>query len=612
MDKESQQIFGKEIQENTKKEEINNNNGLFPGNEVQTENKTEKIDNTKNIKKDMTEKDTKELKKEKAQLIHNNELPPENEIYIKKESKKINNNKYNNGENLTLNKEKKEELNKNLSKNNNFYNVSKNKNYFDSNKNNQRNKEVERQKEKELGDNDLIRVEINNDEKKDIDKRKRRPKGYVRLFRKIIKKKNEILMKIFQGRFKKWKDVSLKGIHFKKTIIVRISVSRDKDEKDKFKTQENFSKYRRNKNTEDNLNKNNYIKSANDNLRKYRYYRNNEDNLKKDKYNQKTEDNLERDKHIKKSEFKPYKNTLKSSNDNNKKTFEYKSKYNINNNNSTELKNNSIFMTPKENRGNKIGIYDKYKTNNSKDIYILTENREDKSYLQTKKNDNYENKRLYYPKNNLNQDKNNIQNNRTIPNNEQKNYNNVSSREYIYKRNDEKNIFEKKIDNKYKRLNNNEKNNTQTSFYVKRNEYANQKNISTPNKNFKTIETNANQSIQRQNIKLNSINQYNTKKYIPPKKTTSEKKPKTTISYLNNTYQRSNNDKLLHTVSREDYKKKPEYQNFTYNRNNKTFDRSNATDKPSLKKGITSVVQHYSGVKKQLDNYDYKTTRGFN
>ena len=69
---------------------------------------------------------------------------------------------------------------------------------------------------------------------------------------------------------------------------------------------------------------------------------------------------------------------------------------------------------------------------------------------------------------------------------------------------------------------------------------------------------------------------------------------------------------MLHTVSREDYKKKPEYQNFTYNRNNKTFDRSNVTDKPSLKKGITSVVQHYSGVKKQLDNYDYKTTRAFN
>ena len=121
-----------------------------------------------------------------------------------------------------------------------------------------------------------------------------------------------------------------------------------------------------------------------------------------------------------------------------------------------------------------------------------------------------------------------------------------------------------------------------------------------------------NQRNQRQNIKLNSINQCDTKKYKPPKKTISEKKPKATISYLNNTYQRSNNDKSLHTASKEDYRKKPEYQNFTYNRDNKTFDRSNVTDKPSLKKGITSVVQHYSGVKKQLDNYDYKTTKGFN
>lgn len=601
MDKESQQIFEKEFQEERKKEEINNNNGLFPGNEVQTENKPEEIDNTKNIKEDMTEKNIKELKKEKEQVIGNNELPPENDMHTRKEPKELNNNKYNNDDNLTLKKEKKDELNKNLLQNN-----------FDSNKNNQRNKEAEREKRKESEVEDLKRVEINKDDIKDKDKRKQRPKGYVRLFRKIIKKKNEILMKIFQGRFKKWKNITLKGIHFKKTIIVRISVSRDKDEKEKFKTQENFANYRRSKkNTEDNLNKNNYIKIDNDDLRKYKYFRSNEDNSKKDKYNQKIDNNLERDKHIKKSEFKPYKNILRNSGDNNKTYFENMSKYNISSNNNTEWKNNSIFMTPKENKGNKIGIYDKYKTNNRKDTYILIENREDKS-LQTKKIDNYENKRLYYPKNNLNQDKNNIQNNRTIPNNEQKNHNNVSNHEYIYKRNDEKKILEKKIDNKYKRMNNNEKNNTQTIFYTRRKENDNQKDISTPNKNFKKIEINVNQSNQRESLKLNSINQYNTKKYQPPQKTISDKKPKATISYLNNTYQRSNNDKLYHTANKEDYKKKLEYQNFSYNRDNKTFNRQSITDKMALKKGITSVIQHYLGMKKQFDNYDYNTIKSFN
>ena len=59
-----------------------------------------------------------------------------------------------------------------------------------------------------------------NDDKKN--------KGYARIFRKIIKKNNNILKNIINNRFKKWQKEAFKGTYIRKTIVVRISVSRDK------------------------------------------------------------------------------------------------------------------------------------------------------------------------------------------------------------------------------------------------------------------------------------------------------------------------------------------------------------------------------------------------
>ena len=54
-------------------------------------------------------------------------------------------------------------------------------------------------------------------------------KGYVRFFRKIIKQKDKLRKDIIQNRFKEWLEKSLKGSIIKRTIMIRISVSRDKD-----------------------------------------------------------------------------------------------------------------------------------------------------------------------------------------------------------------------------------------------------------------------------------------------------------------------------------------------------------------------------------------------
>ena len=62
-----------------------------------------------------------------------------------------------------------------------------------------------------------------------------KPRGYVRILRKLFKKKDIIRKNIVQNIFKKWVKQTLKGLTIKKTIMVRISVSKDKDQKNKNK-----------------------------------------------------------------------------------------------------------------------------------------------------------------------------------------------------------------------------------------------------------------------------------------------------------------------------------------------------------------------------------------
>ena len=90
----------------------------------------------------------------------------------------------------------------------------------------------DKEKEYELNQN-LKELDFISDSLKE----KEKPKGYTRIFRNIIKKKSEIMKNILKNRFTKWRKESLKGLIVKKTIIVRISVSREKDYKKNQKVQ---------------------------------------------------------------------------------------------------------------------------------------------------------------------------------------------------------------------------------------------------------------------------------------------------------------------------------------------------------------------------------------
>jgi hypothetical protein len=61
------------------------------------------------------------------------------------------------------------------------------------------------------------------------------PRGYVRILRKLFKKKDTTRKNRIQDFFKKWAQQTLKGLTIKRTIMVRISVSKDKDQKKKHK-----------------------------------------------------------------------------------------------------------------------------------------------------------------------------------------------------------------------------------------------------------------------------------------------------------------------------------------------------------------------------------------
>ena len=64
-------------------------------------------------------------------------------------------------------------------------------------------------------------------------KTRKKPKGYSRFLRNIIKDKAKVMKEILQNRFFKWRKDALKG-KIKKTVMIRISVSREKDPKPKY------------------------------------------------------------------------------------------------------------------------------------------------------------------------------------------------------------------------------------------------------------------------------------------------------------------------------------------------------------------------------------------
>ena len=74
--------------------------------------------------------------------------------------------------------------------------------------------------------------------------------------------------------------------------------------------------------------------------------------------------------------------------------------------------------------------------------------------------------------------------------------------------------------------------------------------------------------------------------------------------YKLNTFQNINNKKLYNTNNDNDNDIKVNYSNYTSRKNsNASYSHSNATVKTSLKGGVTTVIQHYSGKRARFDDY---------
>lgn len=462
---------------------------------------------------------------------------------------------------------------------------------------------LDKEKEYELNQN-LKELDFISDPLKD----KEKPKGYTRIFRNIIKKKSEIIKNILKKRFIKWRKESLKGLIVKKTIIVRISVSREKDYKDRYKNKLRLDKEREkekskstNKNdikshnfmqpvisyniatekidnidthkdiTNDNLNIDNKMNIKNDDIQIDNNTNNN--TIEKNSTNINSEDNFlkvnekekESNKSIENQNLKMKKNTLINISDEKPKSTSqiYKNATDIkldSNNNNKFTKVNTITLNSK------------------------TYNKNDKQKQQDsnkKKNENYSNTIQKYNASNI-----------AILSSSKNNKNDKEQKEATYNKTLE-------INNKQKNEASNDKNELK-GYYIKYDGFHENNNIysSIPVKTINLNENEYNPYRINNNNKLSSV------------KNPQDDKNKSDINlYSRRTHQMSNHKNTNNITSVKDISSIEKYNNYTSRNGNISSIRPklNTTEKTNLKGGVTTVIQHYGGRRKQYENYDQKS-----
>ena len=377
----------------------------------------------------------------------------------------------------------------------NIIKINNNKNYEIQNKGNN------------VPKNTIKKIQIINGKKS---------KGYARVFIKFIKRKNETLKHILDNRFKKWKEEAFKGIFIRKTIIVRISLSRDNILKNKL----NFRILSRNK-----VSNNNKPKSVDKELKQINKTVNKESHINNIKWKKINDVKSP----IKKNEMPDEKSIKKI----------YKNE------------NNSIFNNS-----------DKRKNQHNNPIYS-----------QTIPNDSQSKK----------YNKNIIPKNKFINNNNQIDKYKVKKQApilYIY---EPKQLKTKPIFNKG--LINNSKNyNIFTSPRTRK--YQTYNSYSSIRSNNKTpIVNQIKNKKEKQNPNIN-------KSYINIKNNFSDLKLLNKNNEQRFTFTKSKGNKYA-TIDSE-----RKYINNTERRDNYT---KRIFDKETLKKGVTTVIQHYLGVKERKD-----------
>lgn len=443
------------------------------------------------------------------------------------------------------------------------------------------NSDISYLKEKEEKEEQKNTIQQNEEENKDLkinNTKEKKPKGFVRIFRKFIKKKNELLESIINKKFTIWKMEALikrnyKKKKFRRILVVKISLSKNKDKKKR-----NISEL-----------------------------------IQKDFHNYKISNSLQNDSKsnsLNKDKNKPNKNNINNLNlvknwqimslkDNKKEKNLFYNK--INNNKFNTFKKKII----KNNKENPISLKNRQK---EKKEFLSPNNRLDKKYISIETSENNSSSSV-----NMSRNKNRIY---------QKNYNNSTT----YYSSKDKDPFNQSIEKKYKTITIINDKNQKNTFNAKNLKNLSINNISnnfnnnltnnyiySPNYSVKTINTEPKIKEPRKVIKV--FKPYNNKKYIPKKyiplsrnflgKKKEEKTFDFKTDYLNRNWILCSPKKNNNSRNGSDINQYPFNREFILN-SPKTI-----KDENNLKKGITTVIQHYSFIKEQFNNYEINNN-GFN
>ena len=374
----------------------------------------------------------------------------------------------------------------------------------------------------------------NEEEEKDEKENKKKDvseckiKGYEDLFKKIINKKSEKMNKIARKKFRFWKD-KLNKIIVTKTILVRISISKEKDKKDRSNSDATLNSCKRK------------VKKLNDKILIS---------------NNKNSD-------IKKTNYKPLYNlrNIENSNSTENSSSTKKYKYNITSNldnikqNITNFRNNNKLLNSAKSQ----------KTFDRKKLIEISNKKpeEKRNYIKVNVN-----KKLI-SMNNCGQKKNN----------------NISKVDSNYKFYKDRPLGEKYID-LHKKENNSL--NSEKLFYKKCEiKFDNKSRSICPSNKIKN------------KIQPMIVSQYNTKKIIQPKNIFTGKKIKG-IANFRNAFLNNNSNSLNSSWLNKMDNKNMIFKTYSSKKDNRIKGRFLDN---SLRKGITTVFQHYKGICEELDNF---------
>lgn len=450
---------------------------------------------------------------------------------------------------------------------------------------------------------------INEDKEKNKNlslKAIKKPKGYCRFLRNVIKEKAQVMKDVIQKRFFKWRKDALKG-KLKKTVMIRISVSKEKEPKSHYQLNKAYPKEQSksvNKNDLKSFNINNVAK----NITNLKIQNIDKIDMQDKRINDNKNKNVNQNKNIVNRNIVDIKN--KKEPEKRKELINNKAKPDIQNKTNDKGKiNNKIEIpkvVPKNDKINKVNTPNIQKPNQN----IVIKNPQAPNIPKPNQNiviKNPQEPKIPKPnqniviKNSPNVVKPNITNNNNIilyTYNPPSKRNNTKPVKNIR---DNKNLLDKNYMNKiiqsdtkdkkskdyYKKY---EKYNQHTSLPVKKVEIDltdGKYKRKTFNRENKDIILKNNLSLDKNRLQNKNI--YNTNSY--QRRNNNNNDNKSSYSYGFKTENYNDSSSSINTLSRKE-------SNFSY----VTTPMRNST-----KGGITTVIQHYSGQRRELDNYDNNT-----